>query len=317
MKRKIRILPTAVLALIPGFMTAQAQAPSKVLTVEPLADGVWQAETDQEVNAGWFLLGDAVVAVDCGPDEAAGKAILQKIAETAHKPVRFLIITHAHADHAGGVAPFVAAGATVICQENAATGIGQLIATESKSLSGLMAVFDGLGFVGGSRRVAIYYMGAAHSRGDLVVFLPDDKVLFTGDVVSTKKIPYMQSPDVDPSGWERILSRLTQIDADRIAPGHGPSGKKESILSTLAYVHKVNQLALQMIADDVPDALVEAKIKFKEDASIVNDALIGNVRAAMAAEKAKEAARTPTPGGGPAKTPAAPARTPTPASKKK
>jgi glyoxylase-like metal-dependent hydrolase (beta-lactamase superfamily II) len=312
----VRILPVVLLALLSGRLTAQAQAASKVLTVESLADGVWQAETDQEVNAGWFLLGDAVVAVDSGSDEATGKAILQKIAETARKPVRFLVITHAHADHAGGVAPFVAAGATVICQENAATGVGQLVATESKSRSGLMVVFDGLGFVGGSRRVAIYYMGAAHSRGDIVVFLPDDKVLFTGDVVSTKRIPYMQSPDVDPQGWEKILSPLLQIDADRIAPGHGPSGNKESIAATLAYVHKVNQLAQQMVADDVADALVEAKIKFKE--STVNEALVLNVKAAIRAEKARLAAGGKAAGAPPAAgSPTSPARTPTPASKKK
>lgn len=315
MKRMVRILPLVLLALLPGRLAAQAQAASKVLTVESLADGVWQAETDEEVNAGWFLLGDAVVAIDCGPDEATGKAILQKIAETAHKPVRYLIITHAHGDHAGGAAPFVAAGATVICQENAVTGVGQLVAKESKSRSGLMALFDGLGFVGGSRRVAIYYMGAAHSRGDLVVFLPDDKVLFTGDVVSNKKIPYMQSPDVDPRGWERMLGLLLQIDADRIAPGHGPSGNKESIATTLAYVHKVNQLAQQMVADDVPDALVEAKIKFKEEN--VNEPLVQNVKAAIRAEKARLAAGPPAAGAPAAAAPKGPARTPTPASKKK
>lgn len=315
MKRMTRILPLLLLALIPGQLAAQAQAASKVLTVESLADGVWQAQTDQDVNAGWFLLGDAVVAVDCGSDEATGKAILQKIAETARKPVRFLIITHSHADHAGGVAPFVAAGATVICQENAATGVGQLIATESKSRSGLMAVFDGVGFVGGSRRIAIYYMGAAHTRGDLVVFLPDDKVLFTGDVVSTKKIPYMQSPDVDPAGWERMLGPLLQIDADRIAPGHGPSGNKQSIAATLAYVHKVNQLAHEMVADDVPDALVEAKIKFKENT--VNEPLVLNVKAAIRAEKARLAAGGKAAGAPAAGSPTGPARTPTPDSKKK
>ncbi|HEX7253237.1 MAG TPA: MBL fold metallo-hydrolase [Thermoanaerobaculia bacterium] len=313
MKRMVRILTLVLLALIPGRLAAQAQAPSKVLTVESLADGVWQAETDQEVNAGWFLLGDEVIAVDCGPDEATGKALLQKIAETARKPVRFLIITHAHADHAGGMAPFVAAGATVVCQENAAaTGVGRLVLADSKSRLGLMTVLDGLGFVGGSRRVAIYYMGPAHSRGDLVIFLPDDKVLFTGDVVSTRKIPYMQSPDVDPQGWEKILSRLLQIDADRIAPGHGPSGNKESIATTLAYVHNVNQLAQQMVADDVPDALVEAKIKFKEEH--VNEPLLQNVKAAIRAEKARLAAGPSAPAAG---TPTGPARTPTPGSKKK
>jgi glyoxylase-like metal-dependent hydrolase (beta-lactamase superfamily II) len=302
-----RILPLTFFSLLAVPMRAE----SRVTTVDRIADGVWMAQTDQGVNAGWFLVGDEVVAVDTGSDAETGKALLQKIAETAGRPVRFLIITHAHGDHAGGIGPFVAAGATVLCQENAAPPVSQLVASEGKSRSGLMAIFDGLGLVGGTRRVAIYYMGPAHSRGDLVVFLPDDKVLFPGDVVSTTKAPYMQSADVDPSGWESLLTRLLQIDADRVAPGHGAAGKKESIAATLAYVRKVNQLAKEMIAENVPDALVEAKIHFKEEASTVNPALIKNVTAAMAAEKAKAAAATP------AVNPTAPARTPTPRPKKK
>ena len=112
-----------------------------------------------------------------------------------------------------------------------------------------------------------------------------------------------------------MLSPLLQIDADRIAPGHGPSGNRESIATTLAYVHKVNQLAQQMVADDVPDALVEAKIKFKE--STVNEALVLNVKAAIRAEKARLAAGGKAAGAPAAGGPTSPARTPTPASKKK
>jgi cyclase len=311
MKRMGRILLIVLLALTPTRIWAQ----SRVTSVEQVADGVWMALTDQDVNAAWFLLGDGVVALDTGSDAATGKALLQKIAETAGKPVRFLIITHAHGDHAGGVGAFVAAGATVLCHENAAAGLAQLVASENKSRSGLMAIFDGVAFVGGTRRVVIYYLGPAHSRGDLVVFLPDDKVLFTGDVVSTTKAPYMQSADVDPLGWERLLGRVLQIDADRIVPGHGSVGKKESVAATLGYVRRVNQLAKEMISENVPDELLEAKIRFKEGSSTVNEALLKNVGAAMRSERARAAAATSVP------TAAAlvptPARTPTPAPKKR
>src|SRR5262245_16661554 len=222
-----RILLWAVLLGFSAAMWAQSQ----VTSVESVVDGVWMARTSKEVNSGWFLLGDQVVAVDSGSDEATSKELLGKIKETAGKPVRFLVITHAHGDHAGGIGPFVAAGATVICQEHAAAPVATLAAQESGSKSGVVVVSDSMAFYGSSRRVAIYHLGAAHTQGDLVIWLPDDKVLFTGDIATNQRAPYMQSPDVDPKGWEQSLAKLAKLDADRIVVGHGPVGNKDALSS--------------------------------------------------------------------------------------
>src|SRR5262249_33928042 len=110
-----------------------------------------------------------------GIGRGSAKELLGKIKETAGKPGRFLVITHAHGDHAGGIGPFVAAGATVICQEHAAAPVATLAAQESGSKSGVVVVSDSMAFYGSSRRVAIYHLGAAHTQGDLVIWLPDDK----------------------------------------------------------------------------------------------------------------------------------------------
>src|SRR5215472_7159287 len=193
MKRMKSILMTAALLAVSAALSAQA--PSLVKSVESVADGVWMAQTSKEVNAGWFLLGDEVIAVDAGSDAATGKELLAKIKETAGKPVRFLIVTHAHGDHAGGIGPFVSAGATVICQEGAAPGIAQLASREAGSKAGVVVVSESMAFYGGSRRVAIYRLGPAHTQGALVIYLPDDKVLFVGDVATNQKAPYMQPPD--------------------------------------------------------------------------------------------------------------------------
>src|SRR5215467_4723661 len=86
---------------------SMAQSP-KVSGVEKVANGVWMAQTAAGSNVGWFLVGDEVVAVDSGGDAATGKAMLEKIQETAGKPVRYLVITHAHGDHGGGAGAFAA-----------------------------------------------------------------------------------------------------------------------------------------------------------------------------------------------------------------
>ncbi len=294
-----------VVALAWAFPLAAAAQTAPAISVQKVGDGVWMAQTEKGSNAGWFLLGDAVVVVDTGSDPATGTALLEKIKETAGKPVRYVVITHAHGDHAGGVAPFAATGAQILCQENAAPGIASLVAPASPTRSGVLTISDRLGFFGSPRRAAVYFLGPAHSSGDLFVFLPDDKILFAGDLALGGKAPYMQSPDVDAKGWEATLNRLAQLDVDKIIPGHGSLAQRKSLADTYAYVKKINELAQTMVTENVPEEMIEARLRRPnsgiEPADITPE-VIANIRGVLRAERARAA--RPTPGVRPTTAPA-------------
>src|SRR4051812_27064065 len=115
---KIRISLLGALAAL-AFLAPPAFAQPQMNVVK-LAEGVWAAEIEGGANVGWFLASDGVVVVDSGNDAATARVLLEKIAETAGKPVRYLVLTHAHGDHAGGIPTFAAAGARILCHENAA-----------------------------------------------------------------------------------------------------------------------------------------------------------------------------------------------------
>jgi cyclase len=309
---KVRI---AALILPLAFFALPAPA-QPTLNVQKLGDGVWSAEADKGANVAWFVISDGVVVVDSGNDEATARLALEKIAETAGKPVRHLIITHAHGDHANGAAVFAAAGAEVICQENGAAAVASVLrrpaAAPSKPSAGVVAISDRLAFFGGSRRAAVYFLGPGHTNGDLIVLLPEEKILFSGDLVVNGRLPYLQSPDADPRGWEQILVRLAALDVDKVAPGHGKVGTRQSIADSLAYLRKVNELATLFIQTRVPDELYEAKLR-EPDNRITNVSVspdhIANVRAAVKLELARleKPAATPGPSGAkPGPTPASP-----------
>jgi cyclase len=289
MKRVLRGLVPALLLLFP--IAAGAQTP-KVTSVQKVVEGVWMAQTSQGSNVGWFLVGDQVVAVDAGSDAATGHAVLEKIQETAKKPVRYLVVTHPHGDHGGGAGAFAAAGAEVVCHENTVPGLSPIVVPASKTKSGLLAFSERLDILGGARRVAAYFLGPAHSAGDIVVFLPEAKVLFTGDVVLATGAPYMQSPDVDPAGWEQILNRLGQLDVEKVVPGHGGLGTRKSIADTFAYVKKINDAARILVDENVNESLIEARLRQSDsgiDGSLITPDLLGNVRAVARALKKKPA----------------------------
>ena len=316
------ILPAVTLASLvlvaAAPVVAQAQ---ESLKVQKLADGVWAAEAAKGANVGWFLLGDGVVAVDSGGDAAMAKDILKQIAETTgNKPVRLLIMTHAHADHSSGARAFVAAGARILCQESIA---GQMLAFVTQPTNdpndplsgkaGIRPVVESISersiMVDGIHNAQVYFLGAAHSAGDLVVYLSGDKILFSGDLALNGRQPFMQSPDVDPAGWERSLQSLSRVPVDKLVPGHGDIGPATGLQDSLAYVSRVNALAKKFVDSGTRDDMLDAMIRAPENAIPnvpLSDAHIANLKAAVKAvrDKAAKKATTPAAAAPPAPTPA-------------
>lgn len=304
----------AILALILALPALALSAQTK-LAVQKLADGIWAAQPDKGANVGWFLYGDGVVAVDSGGDTATAKEMMRQIAETSGgKPVRYLVLTHAHADHTTGTRAFVAAGAQVICHEHAAASILGYITQPSNDpadpLSGkrgisptLMTVSERLILFDGLRRAEIQWLGPAHTTGDLVVLLPGEKVLFAGDLALNGRLPDLHLPDADAESWAKTLPRLAAAPVEKMVPGHGTIGPTTGIADTLAYVKKLNEIVQKLVRSGVPEEYVEVRLR-ESDNKITNvpmsDAHLKNALAVYRREKDKltKPATTPAPAAG-------------------
>ena len=309
---RFRAAIVALTLAFPAIASAQAK-----LAVQNLAAGVWAAQPDRGANVGWFLYGDGVVAVDSGIDNGIAKEILAQIAQTTGgKPVRYLVLTHAHADHTAGARAFVAAGAQVICQENVAAPVLGYLTQASKDtadpLSGknrppmLMTVSERLILFDGRRRADIQWLGAAHTNGDLVVLLPNEKVLFAGDLAPNGRLPDLHLADADAEAWAKMLPRLAAAPVEKMVPGHGTIGPKTGIADTLAYLRSLNEIIQKLLRTGVREEYVEVRLR-EPDNKIpnvpVSDAHLRNALAAYKRAKEKAARPAATPPRAPVVTP--------------
>lgn len=250
------------LMLLSGSVARAQEKPTKI------AEGVWAMMTGGGSNAGWFTFGDSVIAVDSGRSGEEAEKLLAAIAETAgKKPVSYLILTNNFIPHAGGAAVFARRGATVVCQERFGPMTSALVnesnpkGRSSASRPAVLTLSTRLDLVSGDRRVEIDFPGPADSGGDLVVYVVDAQVLFSGDLAESAILPPLFSAAIDPDGWQNALDNLLRLSVKSLVPGYGPIGPVEGLRATRFYLHEVWETAQRIASERTPDDFLPTRLK--------------------------------------------------------
>ena len=229
-----------VLLLTAGVMSAAvAQQPSEPLVLMPhflQRDVYW---VSGGVSNTGFIIGDkGVVVFDAQMTPEAAHNLLAEIAKVTAKPVNEIVVSHADPDHVGGL-PGYPIGTAIIAQENTKSEIlvsaadpsaPPEIGTIYKALLSFLPtqtigstktlVLDGV-------RMVLMYTAPAHTSGDLAVYLPLQRIVFAGDIVTTNTGPYPVIHFGGSSlGWIASMKALLALDADTYVSGHGPIESK-------------------------------------------------------------------------------------------
>jgi cyclase len=226
-----------------------AAAPMKFEEVRQVAPGVYFryssiSATDPSVPFGgcnnvWVVFKDYVVVIDANFPKEAGD-VLAAVKQTTDKPVRYVLDTHHHGDHAYGNAVWAKAGAQILGQTNCArllkvSGPKQWAdaARTRKDVAGseLKTVdvpFDEQYVLDdGTQRIEFRYLGHAHTPGDAVAYLPKHKILCTGDACVNGAFNFMGHSN--SASWISCLEKMERFDVSLVCPGHGPLADKDVI----------------------------------------------------------------------------------------
>ena len=230
-------------------------------TVEEVSDGVFayiQLDGTWGLNnTGFITGGDAVSVIDTCFTEARTRAFLNAIKGVTDLPIRTLVNTHHHGDHTHG--NYLVSGASIVghelCRQTMIeTGIHTLRPLFPNVVWGDLEVAppfitfqDRLDLFVDDLRLELHYMGPAHTTNDVVVWLPERKLLFTGDLAFNEGTPFVAMGSI--AGSLVALDRLREFGAETVVPGHGPVCGTEVFDDMEAY--------LRFVQDRAKEALVE------------------------------------------------------------
>ena len=209
-------------------------------------DGSWYLN-----NAGAILGSRSATVIDTTGTEKRARAFHAAVRQVTPHPVSALINTHSHGDHTHGNFMFAPASAIiasercrreVIAGGHASYALFPMIDFGDCPITPPTVTFDDrLSVYVDDLRVELIFVGPAHTTNDIVAWIPERKLLFSGDVIFNGGTPFALGGSV--AGWLTALDRIEALGAETIVPGHGEVCGPELIAEVRSYLLWVQQSA--------------------------------------------------------------------------
>ena len=233
-------------------------------------------------NVGIIVGNTATMVIDTGLGPRNGEAILREVAKVSRNTQLYLVTTHFHPEHAAGSSAFPASAKFVIPNEQQkdldelAGAITQTFASRTPAMGELLkdvtyrradVLFEREQTIDlGGLRVKLLWLGPMHTRGDTLIFVEGDAVLFAGDVVNHRAFLAFSQYSSGKT-WLSTLDQLDALHAKIVVPAHGAMGTGASIVEQRdvlkAVDARVKELKTQGKSADEAAQLVVAEVPMK------------------------------------------------------
>ena len=195
-------------------------------------------------NVGIVVGGKATLVVDTGMGPRNGAAVMREVQKVSKNSQIYLVTTHFHAEHVAGISAFPTNTKYVISRvqqqdlDELGADLTKRFASGSPAIGELLQnapvrkadiLFDREYKIDlGGVTARLLALGSTHTRGDTMVFVEQDKVLYAGDVVMPH-VPVAFSQTASAKTWQQVLAQLTPLGARIVVPAHGPYGTGDMI----------------------------------------------------------------------------------------
>jgi cyclase len=264
--------------------------------VEEVADGVFayvQPDGSWWINNTGFLVGDdGVIAIDTCSTERRTRAFLSAVREVSDAPLRLLVNTHHHGDHTHG--NYLTHPATIVAHERCrelilesgifnVPGVWDDVEWGHLEVAPPIVTFDErLTLWSGDTEVELHHIGSpAHTTNDVVAWLPDEKVLFAGDLVFNGGTPFVMMGSL--VGALASVERLRGFGAEVIVPRHGEVCDPSVLDRIERYYRFVDGLAAEAERSNASPLEAAREADLGEFGELTDaERLVGNLHRALA-----------------------------------
>ena len=218
-----------------------ADLEEKKITFERLSEHTYAYTAEGDPNTGIIIGDDAVMVLDTQATPVMAQDVIRRIREVTDKPIKYVVLSHYHAVRVLGASAYMAEGGEQIISSQDAYDMiverGQFdkdseIGRFPRLFRNVESVPEGLTwptmtFVGkmpvwlGKVEVQLLQLGRGHTKGDIVAWLPAEKVLFSGDLVEFDATPY--AGDAYFKDWPKTLENIAALQPEKLVPGRGPA----------------------------------------------------------------------------------------------
>jgi len=215
---------------------SHADLEEKKVSFSRLSDHAYAYTAEGDPNTGIVIGDDAVMVIDTQATPVMAQDVIRRIRDVSDKPIKYVVLSHYHAVRVLGASAYkpqqiIASQDTYDLivergEQDKASEIGRfprLFQSVESVPAGL--TWPTLTFTGrmtlwlGKLEVQILQIGRGHTKGDTVVWLPKDKVLFSGDLVEFDATPY--AGDAYFQDWPQTLDNLAALKPEKLVPGRG------------------------------------------------------------------------------------------------
>jgi glyoxylase-like metal-dependent hydrolase (beta-lactamase superfamily II) len=245
--RRFMAVAAAVLAIAFFAPTADAQQqqqqePRRALT--KIAGDLYRWQNN--FHYGVVYVTPAGVIVGDTIDAAASTWLKDEIARQFNQPVKYVFMSHDHADHGSGAEVFAAAGATVIAHERARAKIAS---SRPAAAVPTVTFSDKLTLELGGKTVELVHVGRNPSDNSIVARFPAERVLFAVDFIPIKGLAFREMNDSYYPDWVESLRRVEAMEFETLTPGHGPVGTKADVPAFREYLQDLEAAVRKGMAE--------------------------------------------------------------------
>ena len=249
---------------------SQADLEEKKISWEKLSDNAYAYTAEGDPNTGVIIGDDGCMIIDATATPVAAQGVISKIREITDKPIKYVVLTHYHAVRVLGASGYKSEGLEQIIasqdtydlivergQQDMDSEIGRFprLFQAVESVPGL--TWPTMTFTGemtvwlGKLEVKIKQIGRGHTKGDTIVYLPQQNICFSGDLVEADAACY--TGDAYLADWPATLDALTDMNFDKLVPGRGaalltPDAVKKGLAYTRDFVSTLYTSAQEAVA---------------------------------------------------------------------